>query len=288
MNDNTLISKVKPIVLRALQEDIGDGDVTTLCVVPPDAILEGTLLAKESGIIAGLEVARLTFSLIDERVQIRSHIADGGPAKAGQVIATIRGPGRAILSAERVALNFLQRMSGIATLTHRFVEAVRGTSAIILDTRKTVPGLRVLDKWAVRLGGGQNHRFGLYDMVMLKDNHIAAVGNIRKAVACVRAKDERKRVIEVEVKNLEELQEVLKLDVDRILLDNMSVEEMREAVILTNGRVPLEASGNVSLENVAVIAATGVNYISIGMLTHSVKAMDLSLLLNTIISGETP
>lgn len=276
--DNMRID-IKESILHALQEDIGDGDITTLATVSSEATLEGTFLAKEEGVIAGLEVIRLTFSLIDKQVQLTSQFTDGDWVKAGEVIATISGPGRAILSGERVALNFLQRMSGIATLTRRFVEVVQGTTAIILDTRKTAPGLRSFDKWAVRLGGGQNHRFGLYDMVLIKENHIAAVGSISEAVARVRATDTRKRAIEVEVKNLTELQEALDLNVDRILLDNMSSADMQEAVRLANGRVPLEASGNVSLETVAAIAATGVDYISIGMLTHSVKAMDVSLLL---------
>ncbi|QTA88788.1 carboxylating nicotinate-nucleotide diphosphorylase [Desulfonema magnum] len=276
---NDIFTDAKTILLRVLEEDIGDGDITTLCTVPREAILKGTFIAKSPGVTAGLEIAGLTFSLLNEQVQFTPHIADGDKVKTGQVIATVSGPGRAILSGERVALNLLQRMSGIATLTREFSDAVEGTSAIILDTRKTVPGLRVFDKWAVRLGRGQNHRFGLYDMVLIKDNHIAAVGSISEAVACVRAKDNQKRAIEVEVRNLTELQEALELNPDRILLDNMTPDEMREAVRTANGRVPLEASGNVSLENVAAIAATGVDYISVGMLTHSVKAMDISLLI---------
>jgi nicotinate-nucleotide pyrophosphorylase (carboxylating) len=279
--DERLI-EIKAIILNALREDIGDGDITTLCTVPPNADLEGTFFAREDGVIAGLEVARLTFSLIDEWVQFIPTLADGDWVEKGQNVALVKGPGQAILSGERVALNFLQRMSGIATLTCRFVEAVQETSTIILDTRRTVPGLRILDKWAVRLGGGQNHRLGLYDMVLIKDNHIAAVGNISEAVARVRAKEAHNRLIEIEVKNLVELQEALKLKVDRILLDNITLAEMQEAVRLANGRVPLEASGNVSLENVADIAATGVDYISVGMLTHSVKALDISLLLSSI------
>lgn len=274
-----MLSEEKAIIRRALSEDIGDGDVTSQCIVPPDAALNGQFIAKEAGVVAGLEVVRLTFSLVDEGVQLDAHVADGDRVEAGQVIATISGPGRALPSGERVALNFLQRMSGIATLTRRFVEAVQNTPAIILDTRKTAPGLRPLDKWAVRLGGGQNHRFGLYDMVLVKDNHIAAVGSISEAVTRVRAKDKLARPIEVEVKTLVELQEALALELDRIMLDNMSLAEMREAVRLTNGRVPLEASGNVTLENVAAIAATGVDYVSVGMLTHSVQALDISLLL---------
>jgi nicotinate-nucleotide pyrophosphorylase (carboxylating) len=280
------MTQVAAIVQRALDEDIGDGDVTTLCTVPGEALLKGRFIAKQAGVVAGLQVAELAFSLVDARVRLVPHVADGDWVVSKTVIAEVSGPGRALLSAERVALNFLQRMSGIAMLTHRFVEAVRDTSAIILDTRKTAPGLRVLDKWAVRLGGGQNHRFGLYDMVLIKDNHIAAVGDISETVARVRAQDERQRAIEVEVKTLEELREALELNLDRVMLDNMSPEEMRTAVSLTRGRVPLEASGNVTLENVSAVAATGVDYISIGMLTHSVQAMDISLLLDTNTSGE--
>lgn len=274
-----MTSNHEEIIRRALEEDIGDGDVTTLCTIPPDAVLYGKFIAKSAGIIAGLDVAKLTFSLVDKRVEFISHVSDGDRVETKQVFAEVRGPGQAILTGERVALNFLQRMSGIATLTRQFADAVKGTSAIILDTRKTAPGLRVFDKQAVRLGGGQNHRFGLFDMALIKDNHIAALGGISATVACVRAKDSRKRAIEVEVKNLAELQETLALGVDRIMLDNMNLDEMREAVLMTSGSVPLEASGNVSLENVADIAATGVNYISVGMLTHSAKAMDISLLL---------
>jgi nicotinate-nucleotide pyrophosphorylase (carboxylating) len=272
-------TQIEAIVRRALEEDMGDGDVTTDCTLSPTAILKGQFRAKEAGIMAGFEVAKLTFALLDERVEFTPRVTDGDPVEIGQVIATLSGPGRALLSGERVALNFLQRMSGIATLTRRFVEAVQGTPAIILDTRKTAPGLRLLDKWAVRLGGGQNHRFGLYDMVLIKDNHIAAVGSISQAVVRVRAGDKRGRPIEVEVKTLGELQEALELGVDRIMLDNMSPAEMRQAVTLTDGRVPLEASGNITLENVATVAATGVNYISVGVLTHSVQALDISLVL---------
>jgi nicotinate-nucleotide pyrophosphorylase (carboxylating) len=283
--DNTT-AQVIPIIQRALEEDIGDGDVTTLCTVPPGAMVDGKLIAKQAGVVAGLEVARLAFFLIDERVRYVRQVTDGDWVEKGTVIAEASGPGRGVLSGERVALNFLQRMSGIATLTRRFVEAVKGTSAVILDTRKTAPGLRLFDKWAVRLGGGQNHRSGLYDMVLIKDNHIAAVGGISETVTRVRECDERGRAIEVEVKNLAELREVLDLNVDRIMLDNMSLEDMREAVRLTSGRVPLEASGNVSLENIAAVAATGVDFISIGMLTHSVNALDISLLFDTRALGD--
>ncbi|MEK6574258.1 MAG: carboxylating nicotinate-nucleotide diphosphorylase [Chloroflexota bacterium] len=278
-----LLEQIKPIIQRALDEDVGDGDVTTLCTIPPEAMLDGKFIAKETGVIAGLAVAELTFVLVDEQAQFRPKVADGDRVEARTVIATVSGPCRALLVGERTALNFLQRMSGIATLTRRFVDAIQFTQAVILDTRKTAPGLRVLDKWAVRLGGGQNHRFGLFDMALIKDNHVAAVGGITATVQRVRAGDERGRAIEVEVKNLAELREALELKVDRIMLDNMSLDEMREAVQITAGRAPLEASGNVSLENVAAVAATGVDYISVGALTHSAKALDISLLLNTKI-----
>jgi nicotinate-nucleotide pyrophosphorylase (carboxylating) len=276
---NNILDQIKPIIQNALAEDLGDGDVTTTCIIPPEAMLTGQFIAKAEGIVAGLAVAQLTFALLDERVTFTPYCSDGDYANKKIIVATVNGPGRALLSGERVALNLLQRMSGIATLTRHFVDAVADTQAVILDTRKTAPGLRLLDKWAVELGGGQNHRFGLYDMVMIKDNHIAAAGSITEAVNRVRACDERHRPIEVEVKNLIELREALKLAVDRILLDNMSPAQMREAVQITQGRTPLEASGNVNLNTVADIAATGVDFISVGALTHSVQAMDISLLL---------
>ena len=282
MIEPELRRQIEPIVRYALDADIGDGDVTTNCTIPPEAVSRGKFTAKAEGIVAGLRVAQLAFELVDARVQFKVLIGDGEAVKRGDVIATADGPARALLTAERVALNFMQRMSGIATLTHRFVEAVKFSHAIILDTRKTTPGLRLIDKWAVRLGGGQNHRSGLYDMVLIKDNHIAAVGSITEAVQRVRSIDQQHRPIEVEVKNLVELREALSLKPDRILLDNMSSDKMREAVKITNGRVSLEASGNVSLETVADIAATGVDYISIGALTHSVRALDMSLELDSV------
>ncbi|HNS01831.1 MAG TPA: carboxylating nicotinate-nucleotide diphosphorylase [Anaerolineae bacterium] len=265
------------IIANALAEDIGDGDVTALNTVPADAVLHGVFLAKEAGVLAGLAVVRRVFQQVDPAVTCAFDLADGDRVAARQVFGAIHGPGRALLTGERVALNFLQRMSGIATLTRRYVDAAAGTRAVILDTRKTAPGLRVLDKWAVRLGGGQNHRFGLYDMAMIKDNHIAAVGGIAEAVQRVRAGDPRGRPIEVEVTTLEQLREALAQPIDRILLDNMSLEQMREAVQIAAGRIPLEASGNVNLNTVAAIAATGVDYISSGALTHSVAALDISL-----------
>lgn len=267
------------IVRRALDEDIGDGDVTSMCTVPPELMIEGKFITKAAGIIAGLEIARLAFALLDERVQFQAHVTDGTFVESGTVIATVYGAGRTLLSAERVSLNFLQRMSGIATATNQYVKAVAGTKAKILDTRKTVPGLRILDKAAVKIGGGENHRIGLYDMVLIKENHITAAGGITAAVNQVRALDPRGRAIEVEVQTLDELREALPLGVDQIMLDNMNLDQMRSAVAITNGAVPLEASGNVSLETIAQIAATGVDYISVGKLTHSVQAFDISFLL---------
>lgn len=278
MNKNELQS-LHVIIHRALEEDLGDGDITTLSTVSAKSVLRGTFITKESGIIAGLEVVRETIKYLDPRASFSANVFDGKRVSKGTVLATVRGNGRALLIAERTALNFFQRMSGIATTTHAYVDAVHKTKAIIVDTRKTAPGLRLLDKWAVRIGGGQNHRFGLYDMALIKENHIAAAGGITQAVARVRATDKKKRPIEVEVRNLNELRETLELNVDRILLDNMTLKQMREAVRITNGKTELEASGNVSLENVAAFANTGVDIISVGKLTHSVRALDISFLI---------
>ncbi|MCL6431642.1 MAG: carboxylating nicotinate-nucleotide diphosphorylase [Anaerolineae bacterium] len=268
-------------VARALAEDIGTGDVTSQWVLPPELGGRGRFLVKESGVIAGLEVAAEVFRQVDPEVAWRTLIPDGSAVGPGDVVAEVAGRAQSLLSAERVALNFLQRMSGIATLARRYVEAVQGTRAIILDTRKTVPGLRVLDKLAVRIGGAANHRFGLFDMVLIKDNHIAAAGSIRAAVERARAHNRARLPIEVEVTNLDQLAEALSLGVDRILLDNMDLETMRRAVDYVDGRVELEASGGITLENVADVAATGVTHISVGALTHSVKALDISLELET-------
>ena len=270
-------ARCEEIVRRALKEDIGPGDVTTLWIVPPEARLRGCFLVKKAGVVAGLLVAGLVFELLDPEVRFRPLVEDGTAVFPSDVVAEVEGPGRAILSGERTALNFLQRMSGIATLTHRYVEGVAGTGAVILDTRKTAPGLRLLDKWAVRLGGGQNHRMGLYDMVLIKDNHIAAAGGIAEAVRRVQREQGSGLEVEVEVKSLAELEETLALGVDRIMLDNMDLATMRQAVEIAAGRVELEASGGVTLETVAAIAATGVNYVSVGALTHSVRALDISL-----------
>ena len=280
------------IVQQALSEDIGDGDITTEATVVDNAIYNGHFIAKATGIVAGLEVAQMAFDLASlaqgyqQPIHFDTTLREGTAVERGKLIAKVQGPGRVLLTAERTALNFMQRMSGIATLTSRYVEAMRGTKAIILDTRKTVPGLRLLDKQAVAAGGGSNHRIGLYDMVLIKENHIAAAGGIREAVERVRSQDSRQRRIEVEVRNLDELAQALPLHVDQIMLDNMTPTEMRQAVAFVNGKVPLEASGNVSLETVRSIAETGVDFISVGKLTHSVEAFDISFLLEEVAGEE--
>lgn len=268
-------------IQRALAEDIGPGDVTSEWVLEPELQATGHFLAKEPGVIAGLQVVEEVLRQVNPALRWQPLLDDGAAIQAGQTVARVEGPAISLLSAERVALNFLQRMSGIATEARRYVEAVRGTRAIILDTRKTVPGLRVLDKLAVRLGGASNHRFGLFDMVLIKDNHVAAAGSMTVAVQRARAQNSSRLPIEVEVSNLDQLARALALRVDRIMLDNMDPETMRRAVELVGRRVLLEASGGITLENVARVAATGVDYISVGALTHSVRALDISLDIET-------
>lgn len=271
-----ILEAAEPLIRLALREDIGSGDVTTEATIPSGARGRGEIIAKARGIVCGLPVAAAAFRAVNEEISLIPRVRDGEPVQPGDVVAEVEGPLRGILAAERTALNFLSRLSGIATLTARFVEAVAPYRAVILDTRKTTPGWRVLEKYAVRCGGGRNHRMGLYDMVLIKDNHVKACGSIAEAVRRVRAAGVTVP-IEVEVQSLAELKETLELGVDRVLLDNFSVEEIAEAVRITAGRVPLEASGGVTLENAAVIAATGVDYISVGALTHSAPALDLSL-----------
>ncbi|MFN2513472.1 MAG: carboxylating nicotinate-nucleotide diphosphorylase, partial [Pyrinomonadaceae bacterium] len=240
------------------------------------AVLRGRILAKDSGVVAGLDLAEAVFLLLEDRVRFIPSVAEGTQVKRGTVLANISGSARALLTGERTALNFLGRMSGIATLTRQFVDRVSGTSARILDTRKTAPGLRAIDKLAVRRGGGENHRMGLFDMVLIKDNHIDFAGSMAAAVERVQEAGTRLE-IEVEARTLEHVKEALDLGVERILLDNMSLEVMSEAVALNNGRAKLEASGNVALENVRQIAETGVDFISVGSLTHSARVFDVSL-----------
>jgi len=270
-----LSNEILDCIRRALDEDIGTGDATTLSIVPPDATMRGQIIAKQDGIIAGLDVARAAYQLLDSDVDFAAQVADGSRVTKGGILALVSGRTSSLLTAERTALNFLGRMSGIATLTRQFVDAVAGTRAVILDTRKTAPGLRLVDKLAVKLGGGGNHRIGLYDMILIKDNHIDYAGGIEEAVRRARAFDSGLQ-IEVEARTLDDVNVALKLGVERILLDNMSVEMMAEAMTLTNGRAKLEASGNVTLETVRRIAETGVDFISVGALTHSAKVFDVS------------
>lgn len=263
-------------IQRALREDIGPGDATSESILPADARMSGQIIAKQDGIIAGLDVAEAVCRAVDARIEFRALTGEGSQVGNRQIVAALNGPARSLLTAERTALNFLGRMSGIASLTRQFVEAVAGTKAVILDTRKTVPGLRMADKLAVLRGGGQNHRIGLYDMILIKDNHIDFAGSITEAVTRARAAASGLE-IEVEARTLEHVREALALGVERILLDNMSLAMMREAVEMNAGRAKLEASGNVSLETVRAIAETGVDYISSGALTHSAKVFDVSL-----------
>jgi len=277
-NNDELLAAAEPLIKLAIAEDIGPGDVTSEATLDPQASLSGCILAKEAGVVAGLPVAEHVFRLVNPDIRFTPQARDGQEVVAREVVAEVEGPAPSLLTAERLALNFLQRMSGIATATRNYVDAVATTWATILDTRKTVPGHRVLDKYAVRMGGGVNHRMALFDMVLIKDNHIIGAGGITAAVA--RARDAHPELpVEVEVRTLEELREALRIEppLDRIMLDNMSLSEMRQAVEETEGRVPLEASGNVTLETVADIAATGVDTISVGALTHSVRALDISM-----------
>ena len=271
---------LQALVRAALAEDVGAGDLTTACTVPPDQEGRAVVVAKEGMVLAGLEVAAEAFRATDGALRLEYPVEEGAEVPAGTEVLRVAGRLAAILTAERTALNFLGRLSGIATLTRRFVAAVDGTGARILDTRKTTPGLRALEKDAVRAGGGFNHRMGLFDFVLVKDNHVAAAGGIAPAVARVRSQVPAATPLEVEVSSLEELEEALGLGVGQILLDNMSLASLREAVRRARARVPtpeLEASGNVTLENVRKIAETGVDWISVGALTHSARAADLSL-----------
>ncbi len=280
--------RLTDLIDRALEEDVGTGDVTTEATIGAETRAEATFLAKQDGILAGRHVAERILERVDPDVAFEWTRADGQAIFRGTAFGTIKGRARSILSTERLVLNVMQRMSGIATAAHAFVEAVRGYDVKILDTRKTAPGLRMLDKWAVRLGGGENHRIGLYDMILIKDNHIAAAGGIAEAIdAAVRFRADRDLDIEIETRTLDEVRAVLEDGrSDMILLDNMvnfgpsqkpDVSTLRDAVELIGGRMPTEASGNVTRTTVRAIAATGVDFISCGVLTHSVSALDISL-----------
>jgi nicotinate-nucleotide pyrophosphorylase (carboxylating) len=269
-------TEIEACIKRALAEDIGSGDATTNATVPSGVKIRGDIVAKEAGIVAGLDVAAKVFLTWNQTVTFETTAREGQRVENGSIIANVFGPARALLTAERTALNFLGRMSGIATLTRQFVDKIAGTSAKILDTRKTAPGLRVIDKLAVLRGGGHNHRHGLFDMILIKDNHIAAAGSLTAAVRRVRDSGSELE-IEIEAANLNDVETGIELGIQRILLDNMSLAMIKEAVKLTGKRALLEASGNVTLANVREIAETGVDFISVGALTHSAKVFDVSL-----------
>jgi nicotinate-nucleotide pyrophosphorylase (carboxylating) len=272
---------LQEFIADALAEDVGDGDHSSLASIPVTATSKARLLVKDNGILAGIELAKEIFHQYDPSLKMEMAVQDGVQVKKGDIAFTVEGSSRSILTTERLVLNCMQRMSGIATFTHKLTLLVKGTKATLLDTRKTTPNFRLIEKWAVTVGGGENHRIGLFDMIMLKDNHIDMAGGIERAI--IQTKEylrASKRVlkIEVETRNLKEVEEVLRVGgVDVIMLDNMSVDEMKKAVWLINGRYKTEASGGITEETIRSIAETGIDFISVGALTHSVKSLDLSL-----------
>lgn len=277
MNSVTMKLQADPLILQALQEDITGEDVTTNAILPEDCQGEAELLCKQDGIIAGLDVFARPFTLLDDKVWFEFFVKDGDEVQKGQKLAKVVGSMRAILSAERVGLNYLQRMSGIATYTHQVVSLLEGTGMTLVDTRKTTPNMRVFEKYAVTVGGGKNHRYNLSDGVLLKDNHISAAGGVAKAIAMAKAYAPFVRKIEVETETLDMVREAVGAGADIIMLDNMSHDMMKEAVALIDGRAETECSGNVTKENIAALADIGVDYISSGALTHSAPILDLSL-----------
>lgn len=267
---------VSDVIRRALAEDIGHGDITTSLLIPEDRESKAHVLAKGTFIVAGLPFLKEVFRIIDPSVSMHYFFHDGNQVKGGDVIAELAGKTHSLLSAERVGLNILQRLSGIATLTSQYVEKVKGFKAKVIDTRKTSPCLRFMEKYAVKMGGGGNHRFGLFDGILIKDNHIQAVGSVGEAIKRAKGGHHLTK-IEVEIGNIHDLKEALEAGADVIMLDNMSIDDMKDAVAVVNGKVLLEASGNVTLERIGAIAGTGVDYISVGALTHSAPAADIAL-----------
>ncbi|WP_025842283.1 carboxylating nicotinate-nucleotide diphosphorylase [Porphyromonas gingivicanis] len=270
------VARVAHLIDLAFEEDIAQGDISTQSIFPAQERVTALITAKEEGVVSGIAIARMILDKMGD-YSMETYVQDGDLLKKGDKVLSITAPYTTLLSCERTLLNFMQRMSGIATQTHRYVLATEGTKTRILDTRKTVPGLRLLDKMAVRHGGGHNHRMGLYDMVMLKDNHIKAVGSITEAVKMVRQTLPLSIKVEVETTNLQEVEEALRAGADIIMLDNMSNDLMTQAISLIDGRAAVEASGNMTLERIPSVASLGVDYISVGALTHSVKALDLSM-----------
>jgi nicotinate-nucleotide pyrophosphorylase (carboxylating) len=272
---------IHQFIKNALAEDVGDGDHTSLATIPGNTIGKAKLLVKDSGMLAGVELALEIFKQVDSNLKVDVFLHDGDPIKPGDVAFVVTGDAKSILTAERLVLNCMQRMSGIATKTHEMVQLLKGTKAKVLDTRKTTPGLRFLEKWAVHIGGGVNNRFGLYDMILIKDNHVDYSGGIKQAIENTKAYLEKKHkqlAIEIEVRNLHELEQVLQTGgVDSILLDNFGFDDLREAVKRVGGRFITEASGGITIDNIRQYAECGVDFISVGALTHSVKSLDLSL-----------
>ena len=277
MGTQDLKQAAEAAIEAALREDMPGGDITSESVIPADARSEAFFLAKEDGVAAGLEIAARVFAKIDPSVIFIERFKEGSAFRQGDKLARVKGPTIALLKGERTALNFLQHLSGVATATRRFVEAIAGTKTRILDTRKTTPGLRLLEKYAVRTGGGTNHRISLSDMVLIKDNHLRFVGSVAEAVRRARSKIRHGVRIEVEAASLLQVREALAAGADMIMLDNMPLETMQQAVSLAGGRVPLEASGNMTLDRVRAVAETGVDFISVGALTHSARAVDISM-----------
>lgn len=271
------LSQIDKIIDSALEEDLGPGDITTSAIIDSSLKGKARLLAKEEIILAGIEVFSRVFSRLDPEIVVECTYHDGDVVPNGYDIGIIRGSMRGMLSGERTALNFLQHLSGIATLTKRYVEKIDPSKVRVIDTRKTTPRLRILEKYAVRMGGGFNHRFGLFDGILIKDNHIAAAGSISKALAKIKANVPHTLKIEVEVEDIKGVEEAIGAGADAILLDNMSVKEMKEAVSIARGRVLLEASGGITLESIGEISKTGINLISIGAITHSARSVDISL-----------
>lgn len=272
---------IYPFIANALAEDVGDGDHTSLATIPAGTQGKAKLLVKDTGILAGVELAIEIFKQVDSNLKVNVLLHDGSEIKPKDIVFEVEGDAQSILTAERLVLNCMQRMSGVATKTHEIVELLKGTGAKVLDTRKTTPGMRYLEKWAVKIGGGVNHRFGLFDMILIKDNHVDYSGGIKQAIQNTKdylQKTGKKLAIEIEVRNLSELQQVLDAGgIDRILLDNFNFDDLRKAVSMVGGKYETEASGGITINNIRQYAECGVDYISVGALTHSVKSLDLSL-----------
>ena len=272
---------IDEIIERALKEDLGDGDFTSLATIPENACGKAQLIIKEDGILAGVEIAKKIFQKVDKNIKFRRLLKDGTKVKKGNIAFTVEGKSISILSAERLALNFMQRLSGIATATNKIVSQLNGLKTKVLDTRKTTPNLRLLEKEAVRIGGGENHRMGLYDMIMIKDNHVDFAGGIKQAINATKnylEKNNKKLKIEIEVRNFDELNQVIECGgVDRIMLDNFSQQDLKKAVKIIDGRYETEASGGIIIDNIRKFSESGVDFISVGALTHHIKSLDMSL-----------